>query len=55
MLCKKCNTENLLKADYCQSCGNIFTQEEKDAAYEKTIFGKYEKVEEYLNNPLRLF
>ena len=48
MLCKKCNTENLLKADYCQSCGNKFTQEEKTAAYEKTIFGKYEKAEKYI-------
>lgn len=49
MLCKKCNTENLLKADYCQSCGEIFTKEEKDAAYEKTIFGKFEKAEKYIS------
>ncbi len=49
MLCKKCNTENLLKADYCQACGNKFTQEEKDDAYGKTIFGKFEKLEEYIS------
>ena len=49
MLCKKCNTENLLKADYCQACGNKFTPEEKNLAYEKTIFGKFEKLEKYVS------
>ena len=49
MLCKNCNTENLLKADYCQSCGNKFTPEEKDLAYGKTIFGKFEKLEKYVS------
>jgi len=47
MLCKKCNTENLLKADYCQNCGSKFTQEEKDVAYGKTIYGRFEKLEQY--------
>ncbi len=44
MKCKNCNTENILKADYCKSCGNHFTREEKDAAYDKTIFGKIDKI-----------
>ena len=56
MLCKKCNTENLLKADYCQTCGNKFTPEEKNLAYEKTIFGKFEKLEKYVSylSPVKL-
>ncbi len=49
MLCKKCNTDNLLKARYCQHCGNKFDKEEKDAAYGKTVFGKFEKLEEYIS------
>ena len=49
MFCKKCNTENLMKAEYCQACGNQFTPEEKNAAYEKTIFGKFEKLEKYIS------
>ena len=50
MFCKKCNTENLMKAEYCQACGNQFTPEEKNAAYEKTIFGKFEKLEKYISS-----
>ena len=47
MICKKCNKENLLKANYCQHCGNRFTQQDKDDAYNGTIFGKFEKLEGY--------
>ncbi len=44
MKCKKCNTENILKADYCKGCGNPFTRQEKDAAYKKTIFGVIDSI-----------
>lgn len=47
MICKKCNKDNLLKANYCQHCGNQFTQQDKDEAYSGTIFGKFEKLEGY--------
>ncbi len=40
MKCHKCNSENVLKANYCQKCGEKFTDEDKEKAYNKTIFGK---------------
>ena len=46
MKCSKCGYENLLKANYCYSCGNAFTAEEKQAAREKALIGKIEKAEE---------
>ena len=46
MICKNCNSENLLKADYCRSCGSPFTQEEKEAARSKTLVGVLEKAED---------
>ena len=46
MICKNCNSENLLKADYCRSCGSPFTQEEKESARSKTLVGVLEKAED---------
>lgn len=40
MKCHKCKSENILKANYCQKCGEKFTEKEKEEAYKKTIFGK---------------
>ncbi len=40
MKCHKCKNENVLKANYCQQCGEKFTDKEKKEAYNKTIFGK---------------
>ena len=40
MKCNKCKNENILKANYCQKCGEKFTDKEKEEAYNKTIFGK---------------
>ena len=42
MICKNCNSHNLLKASYCHNCGTAFTQEEKDAARKKTLVGTLE-------------
>jgi len=44
MLCKKCNTENIIKAEYCKHCGAPFTQEERDTAYGQTVYGKIDKI-----------
>ena len=44
MKCKNCKTENILKADYCKACGSPFTQEEKDKAYNRTLFGIIDKI-----------
>lgn len=49
MKCSKCGYENLLKASYCYSCGNAFTDKEKQAAREKAMIGKLEKAEEIKN------
>ena len=40
MKCNKCKSENILKANYCQKCGQKFTDKEKEEAYKKTLFGK---------------
>ncbi len=40
MKCRKCKSENILKANFCQKCGEKFTDKEKEEAYNKTIFGK---------------
>lgn len=44
MKCHKCKSENILKANYCQKCGEKFTDKEKEEAYNKTIFGKIDKL-----------
>ena len=43
MYCKKCWHRNILKAEYCRSCGEPFTEEEREAAYKKTPFGWIDK------------
>ncbi len=46
MNCKNCNHKNIISASYCVNCGAPFTKEEKENAYNKTIYGKIEKLEE---------
>ncbi len=45
MKCSKCEFENIVKASYCHKCGYEFTENEKKKAYQKTIYGKIEKLE----------
>lgn len=45
MKCTACGHENLIKADYCAQCGQKFTEEEKQKAYNATFFGKLDKAE----------
>ena len=40
MKCHKCKKDNILKAKYCQKCGEKFTDKEREEAYNKTFFGK---------------
>lgn len=42
MKCSKCAEENIIKANYCQKCGNKFSDKEKEKAYNKTVYGKYD-------------
>ena len=46
MICKKCKTENRIKANYCSHCGHPFTDAERNDAYAKTIYGRFEKLED---------
>ena len=39
MKCKHCKTKNITKAHYCKHCGSPFIQEDRDKAYNRTIFG----------------
>ena len=45
MKCSKCGFENIVKASYCNKCGEKFKDEERKKAYKKTIFGKIETLE----------
>ena len=46
MICIKCKTENRIKANYCSHCGHPFTDAERNDAYAKTIYGRFEKLED---------
>ncbi len=49
MKCKNCNTENILKANFCKNCGRQFTQQEKEQAKKMSsveILKKAEDVKE---------
>lgn len=45
MKCSKCGFENIVRASYCNKCGEKFKEEERKKAYKKTIFGKIETLE----------
>lgn len=47
MICKNCQTKNITKAKYCQHCGAAFTDEQRQEAYDRTIFGKIDKLEKW--------
>lgn len=46
MICKKCKTKNRIKANYCTNCGHPFTDAERNEAYAKTIYGRFNKLED---------
>lgn len=45
MICQQCGKKNITKARYCGSCGAAFSDEQREKAYNKTVFGMIEKVE----------
>ncbi len=47
MNCPKCHTKNIIKASFCKKCKYEFTEQEKEKAYQKTIYYPLEKVEEW--------
>ncbi|MBP3936738.1 MAG: zinc ribbon domain-containing protein [Clostridia bacterium] len=46
MICKQCQHQNIVSAQYCERCGAPFTEEERQAAYDATVYGKIDKWEE---------
>ena len=46
MICGKCQEKNLYKAHYCKKCGYKFSEEERQKAYDKTIYGTLNKVKD---------
>ena len=47
MICKNCQTKNITKAQFCKHCGEAFTDEQRQQAYDRTIYGKIEKLEKW--------
>ncbi len=45
MICKQCQHKNILSAQYCELCGAPFTEEQRQAAYDATVYGKINKLE----------
>ncbi len=45
MKCKECGTENITIANYCKTCGNQFTSEEKEKAEKQTLTALLQKVD----------
>lgn len=46
MICNACGHNNITKAAYCENCGAAFTEEQRKKAYDKTIYGKIDKLEQ---------
>ena len=45
MKCLKCGYENPITAEYCHMCGTEFTEQQRQEAYDKTIYGKLDRLE----------
>ena len=45
MKCLKCGYENPITAEYCHMCGTAFTEQQRQEAYDRTIFGKLDRLE----------
>ena len=46
MKCQQCDHINLYKAKYCQKCGHQFSEKEIKDAYDHTIYGLLDKLEQ---------
>ena len=45
MKCMKCGYENPTTAEYCHMCGTAFTEQQRQEAYDRTIYGKLDRLE----------
>lgn len=46
MRCNHCGHKNLYKANYCEKCGYKFDENYKTKAYDKTVYGLINKIED---------
>lgn len=44
MICPKCQTNNPISATYCSHCQYVFNNDEKENAYNETIYGQIDKI-----------
>lgn len=47
MICKNCQKNNITRAKFCRDCGTAFSEEQRQKAYERTIYGKIDKLEKW--------
>ena len=47
MICKNCQKNNITKAKFCRRCGHAFTDEQRQQAYDRTIYGRIDKLEKW--------
>lgn len=47
MICKNCQRKNITKAQFCRHCGSAFTDAQRQEAYDRTVFGKIDKLEKW--------
>ena len=47
MICNTCKHNNITKAMYCENCGAAFSDKEREQAYNKTIYGRIDKFEQF--------
>ena len=43
MTCPNCSKDNILSANFCRYCGYAFSDEELEAAYNESFYGKFDK------------
>ena len=43
MICPNCSGKNNPSANFCRYCGYAFSEEERQASYNETVYGKIDK------------
>ncbi|MCR5161441.1 MAG: hypothetical protein K6C06_06675 [Lachnospiraceae bacterium] len=45
MKCRYCGSDNIMKANYCSACGQQMPEEDRQKAWNATVYGKIEMLE----------
>lgn len=43
MICPNCSRDNISSANFCRYCGHSFSEDDRQAAYESSVYGKLDK------------